>query len=80
MNIAQKSVTLGLLKLTLNKLIHSHSTMRSPSLSSLKHHHCITMPALPRQTGLQSSAMTWLLSENSTAQVADAIEQTFTAC
>lgn len=60
MNTAQTTVTLELLKLTLNKLIRSHSTMRSPSLSSLKHHHCITTPALPRQTSQHGDrALQW---------------------
>lgn len=35
---AQKSVTLGLLKLTLNKLIPYHSSTGSPLLSTLQHH------------------------------------------
>lgn len=42
MNTAQKSVTLGLLKLTLNKLIDCHSSIGSPLLRS-----CSTITAGP---------------------------------
>lgn len=68
MNTAQISVTLGLLKLTLNKLIHCHSSM--PLLSTLQHHCSITTPAPPSRAVCmaQSSVVTWLLPENSTAQ------------
>lgn len=80
-NTTQKSVTLGLLKLALNKPVHSHSTTHSPSLSSLEHQHCLSTPVLPADQAPrpQSSAVTWLLSENSAAQAAHAIEQTFTS-
>lgn len=68
MNTAQKSVTLGLLKLTLNKLIHCHSSM--PLLSTLQHHCAITTPVPPSRAvcTAQSSVVTRLLPENSTAQ------------
>lgn len=45
MNTVQKSVTLGLLKLTLNKLIYCHSSIGSPVLSTLQHHFSI--PVVP---------------------------------
>lgn len=70
MKTAQKSVTLGLLKLTLNKLIDCHSSTGSPLLSTLQH-HCSITAVPPRRAACmaQSSLVTWLLPENSTAQV-----------
>lgn len=57
MNTTQKSVTLGLLKLTLNKLIYCHSSIRNPVLSTLQLHPS----SASQQSSVhgQSSGVTW---------------------
>lgn len=71
MKTAQKSVTLGLLKLTLNKVIDCHSSTGSPLLSTLQHHCSIHHGSAPSRAACmaQSSVGTQLLPEDSTAQV-----------
>lgn len=78
MCIAQKRATLGSLKLTLNELIHPHGTFAElPEAPPL--HHGTGASRADQSARRQGSAMARLLSEDSAAQVADAIEQTFTA-
>lgn len=68
MNTGQESVTLGLLRLTLNKLIHCHSSTGSPLLSTLQlHHHSSASSRAACKA--QSPVVTQLLPESSTAQV-----------